>query len=915
MLALTETGLHNDVFNSELFPDSYVVHRKDRKFQTMNQQQGGGVLLALKNCIKSEILDVSSFDINFPAIDLLAVKCSINCKSIIVLVLYMPPSIALIDFELFFDSLEQYDILQANSVVLLGDFNVPNFVNLDPTERKTNCVMNFLNFFDFKQCNNIPNNMARLLDLVITNVNCEIIRDNSPLVKEDVYHPSLIISFHKIGTTQPKFSPNTDQKAYNFKKADFVSLYNSLLGLDWSFLNELEDIEVAVHEFYEQLYKSFDENVPLYKTYKRSYPPWFDANIIKNVKKKARLFKKYKKTHNEHFLQEFRELRYLVKEQISAAYNNYIDNVQASISNDPQYFWSYVHSKNGTSRIPGKISYDNTFYDKPQDIVDVFGEFFKNVYLPPETDDKKHTELPNIHENITFQNISENDILNATKKLKNKMTSGPDNIPSFIIKDCIGVLAVPLRILFNLALKTKTFPSRWKVAKVCPVFKSGDRALVDNYRAISILSNFSKVFEIILYDRIYLSVRNQISPDQHGFMSNRSTVTNLAVFSQYVSNILDRQGQVDVVYTDFSKAFDRIDHAVLLRKLTQFGFHPSAIEFLRSYLWKRQQYVAYNGFSSSCYIVTSGVPQGSNLGPLLFLLFINDLNDVIDCCKLFYADDLKIYSVITSIDDCRKLQSDLNHVQSWCLDNKLGLNVSKCKINSFSRKETICEFAYHIGNDTLSRCTSSKDLGVLFDCKFTFNEHITLKVSEAMKFYGFIVRNCKNFTDINALKLLYFSYVRSRLEYAALIWYPYYNRHKTMVERVQRKFLKYLTFKADGVYPERGINYNYLTSRFNIISLDLRRICISLTFLYKLLHNTIDCCALLGIIKFNVPRINSRHNPTFRFDIPRTNILLKSPMYVMCQNYNNLCDLCDINCCSLDTLIEIAILNLDVSFT
>ena len=481
-----------------------------------------------------------------------------------------------------------------------------------------------------------------------------------------------------------------------------------------------------------------------------------------------------------------------------------------------------------------------------------------------------------------------------------------------MVKDCAGVLAVPLCILFNLALKTKTFPSHWKEAKVCPVFKNGERAAVDNYRAISILSNFSKVFEIVLYDRIYLSVRNQISTYQHGFMSNRSTVTNLAVFNQYISNILDNKGQVDVVYTDFSKAFDKIDHRLLLNKLTKFGFHPHAINFLKSYLCNRQQYVAYNGFESAHYIVTSGVPQGSNLGPLLFLLFINDLDDIIDCSKLFYADDLKIFSAITCIDDCRKLQSELDHIQSWCIDNKLYLNTSKCKILSFTRRQIAYEYAYNIDNKSLSRCNTYKDLGVMFDLKLSFNDHITLKVSEAMKSYGFIIRNCKKFTDIEVLKILYFTYVRSRLEYAALIWYPYYNCQKLVIERVQRKFLKYLAFKTDGIYPERGISYSYLTDRFNVTSLDHRRICISLVFLHKLLHNMIDCPVLLSDINFNVPRINLRQNLTFRCKIPRTNILSKSPLHVMCENFNNLCHLCDIHHCSLNNLIDVAMQHLDV---
>lgn len=573
-------------------------------------------------------------------------------------------------------------------------------------------------------------------------------------------------------------------------------------------------------------------------------------------------------------------------------------------------FWSFIKSKNNYSRIPGIMSHENESYTNSQDIVDVFASFFKSVYLPI---DHETTDAPNpiptidYMDNILIDSISENEIIAAAKKLKNKMTSGPDSIPSFVVRDCIGSLVNPMNILFNLALKTTTFPDRWKEAKVIPIFKSGDKSHVANYRSISILSNFSKLLEIVLYNRIYPLVRNSISPSQHGFMCHRSTVSNLAVLLQYVSNVLDNRGQVDVVYTDFSKAFDRIDHTVLLEKMGQFGFNNDMKQFFKSYVQMRTQYVSYNGFNSSKYVTTSGVPQGSNLGPLLFLLFINDLNCNIQCSQLFFADDLKIFTEVHAIDDCRRLQTDLDNIQTWCINNKLHLNPVKCKVVSYTRKQLVHEYAYHIDTTELVRCTSCKDLGITFDSQLTFNDHVTQKISDAMKFFGFIVRNCRSFTDVNALEVLYYSYIRSKLEYGSLIWYPFYNFQVEAVERVQRRFLKYLAFKVDGEYPARGIDYDHLTERFGISSLEIRRKCASLTFLYKLLHQRIDCPDLLAQINFYTPRLQSRQNIFFHNNRARTNILLRSPINVMCNNFNQMCHLCDINTCTLKELTQEAV--------
>ena len=424
--------------------------------------------------------------------------------------------------------------------------------------------------------------------------------------------------------------------------------------------------------------------------------------------------------------------------------------------------------------------------------------------------------------------------------------------------------------------------------------KKGEKMDVCNYRPVSLICGFSKLFEMLLHDYLLCQIEPLLTLQQHGFLRGRSTTTNLACFSQFLAEVIDNSCQVDVVFTDFSKAFDKIDHRIILAKLRAFGLSDDFVSFFQSYLMQRTQYVTYNGFKSSSFGAPSGVPQGSNLGPLLFLIFINDIAEVIDIKFQIFANDLKLYMPIEGLGDCERLQNALNQVQNWCAKNRLLLNASKCSVMTVSKKVSSVTYNYSIDNSLLVRVENTRDLGVSFDSKLSFNAHIDKIISEATQMLGFILRNCKSFTNAEALKSLYVALVRSKLEYNSLIWSPIYNKYTLALEQVQRKFLKYLAFRMDGLYPQRGTDNAALLHRFNFDSLQKRREQHAVIFLYKIFNGGIVCPSLLEEIKIVVPRGSGRSRNYLYLPRANTNVMISSPMYKMCSAFNQVANQCDI---------------------
>ena len=676
---------------------------------------------------------------------------------------------------------------------------------------------------------------------------------------------------------------------YNFRRGDYGGCQQDLLSVDWESLFYNLNINDMVQTFYTTLWEIIDKHVPKKKQINNQYPTWFSLPLIKLLKEKNKVRLRAKKYNCPLDHLEFSMLRKRAKKLQRDCYRSYINSVEQGLQNDVKAFWSYTKSLRTTNSIPKEMNLDNETANSGEQIANLFSKYFTSVYT--NSDNTKRSSISNISEYYQFNigriHLSLESIKLYLEKIDTSKGAGPDKIPPIFIQRCADVLSSPLSYIYNRSLSQATFPELWKIAHIIPIFKSGDQSSIKNYRPISILSCFAKVFESLIYKYIFSHFRPQICDRQHGFVPKKSINSNLLEFYTYICDAFDERTQVDAIYTDFQKAFDKVNHIILIKKLLQIGIHGDLLRWLESYLSNRTQLVIINGYQSSPSYVSSGVPQGSNLGPLLFLIFINDLSSVLHCNFVLFADDLKLYHKILSDDDHKVLQKDLDELSKWCEINDMFLNIDKCFSISFTRNRNRREHVYKLDNVPLKEVTSIRDLGITLDSKLIFDVHINNMKSKSLKMLGFVYRMSKPFKNPQSSITIYNSLIRSRLEYGAVIWNPHYDIYINTIESIQKKFLKTLSYKFGLTTSLQS--YEDRLEHFNLGTLKMRRKLIDLTCLYKILHNHLDTVMCLNRISFRIPnKRNLRHRQTFFVDFSHNNISFFNPVSRMCRLFNSI---------------------------
>ena len=834
IVCVNETWLNGNIDDSEILNSDYTILRKDR------ETRGGGVLLAIKSDSFKSVREVHQNQY----LEIISAEITTSSNSrLLICSCYRPPNAD----QNWLNNFNHYlnDVCSCyENIILVGDFNMPH-ISWNSPENTTGAIeisfLDLMNDYFLSQLNNKPTRRNNVLDLVLTNVpNLVNIHEVLSPTEAEVFTDHNIILFDVL--ISPKSPVNMNRTVYDYQRGNFDALRSSLESENLSNLISVEgDIDYDWLIWKSTFLTIVADHIPTKRLRSRKYVPWLTGEILHNIKKKNSLRQRLKKSPSDYLRHKFKSLRATIKLMIKISRSNYISSLCTNIQTNSKRFWSLFKLKGATRSVPEKIStktsVDNVreYAENPRDIATLFNRYFVSIF--PSDPINIVNQQPISETTNTISNdiiLSEGTARSVLRNLDNNKAHGPDEIPARLLTETAYQIAPSLCLLFNKSLKCGIVPREWKIANVVPIHKKGDKDHVENYRPISLPSLVSKVLERCVFISTKEHAFSQINSCQHGFTSGKSCVTQLIEVLDTIGSQLDLGKQIDVIYLDMSKAFDKVSHVRLLHRLREFGFGGNLLMWFNSYLKNRRQQTTVLGATSTALPVTSGVPQGSILGPLLFLLYTNDLSSsIVNSNVAAFADDTKIFKVINSRTDAMLLQNDLLNFNSSSSNAGLHLNTPKCKTLQVTRKYNKIDFPYQLQDTTLEKTDCELDLGVWTNYDLTWSKQVTQQSNKANKMLGYIRRSTFNIREFAIRRTLYLSLVRSHLGYATQVWAPQTVELVKRVERVQRRATKYILnvpFICDTEYRDRLLATNLLPLSYWHEYLDV-------VFFYKANHD------------------------------------------------------------------------------
>ena len=825
ILALTESWTHDGVSDAELNFEGYTLFRRDRLSGI--KTKGGGLLLYCKNDLHVERVSEDGGEICESI--WLKVADNINNKFLLGLFYRSPSS----SQDEFIEITKQIRGHTKGNVIILGDFNFPD---IDWNLRDASGVAkDFLNVLDdcfLHQHVMEPTRGNNTLDLILTtehnsisdvNITCPISNSDHNTITFKIICD---IKYEKV-----------DCIKYNYDKANFRAIQEELAKLDWVTLFESKDVNDMWTLFKNILIDNRNKFVPKMKSNsntKGKRVMWMTKKIKKSIKKRNKAWDVFKENRQLHKLNQYKKLRNQLTNEIRNAKRKFEEDLSIKIKQSPKAFYAYVGSKTRVrDRVGPLVDKTGKVSDNIQEMSEILNDYFGTVFTRDESDKickTFSTGSLNLENKITLNNItlSQEIILDVINKLKPGKNGGVDEINSSYLLGIAEAIALPLLLLFNESIDSGVVPDDWRKANVTPIFKKGSRKKPDNYRPVSLTSNICKSFERLITNEItrHLEECSLIKSSQHGFRKNKSCLTNLLETTEEIRQILDTGCPVDIIYLDFQKAFDKVSHNKLKLKLRNCRIDGKLLTWIMSWLKDRKQRVVLDGVASGWTNVMSGVPQGSVLGPLLFTIFINDLDDGLWNSVKKFADDTKLFGKAGTDDQVNSLKEDLGKLLTWADNWLMKFNIEKCKVMHLGTKNRCMK--YVMDGKELQVVKEEKDLGIYFENNFKVSNQCLKAAKKGNQVLGMIARafTCKN--KVIMLNL-YKSLVRPHLEYCIQAWRPHLVKDKKVLEKVQRRASRMIT-------ECKGMTYNERLNVLRLTSLETRRERADLLEVYKILQ-------------------------------------------------------------------------------
>lgn len=714
----------------------------------------------------------------------LCLKISARNLCCLICVVYRPPSTTFENDSKLFEELTK--ICKAyKDVIIFGDFNFPD-IDWSYPIYPDNINSTHL-FLDTLYRNNLSqmvsectrfrgNQIPSLLDLILTS--------DENLLTPPVYLPPFGASDHVTLSCSLQLTM-CEEKSECKKKwhtiIDFEKLNSHLFNINWQdtlanltpneqWARYLDITRVALSEC--------SRNILSCRVRDK---PWLNNSILASLKFKKTLWRRFLRSRDAH---DYEAHRSYSNRMISVMHNAKSQHENKLIlSNNKRQFYKYIrNSLSSTVHIP-RIKNDNDeLTQSDSETANIFSDYFSTNYSEEPNGNTPDIITPANNNQLRSVAFNQDIVYKKLISLPNS-SSTPEGLLSIILKRCAQPLSLPLSIIMENSLKSESLPEAWKTANVIAIYKKGDKFSRENYRQISLTPIEVKVMEIIISDSMipFLLDNNVIPSQQHGFLPGRSTATNLLSCLNDWTLSFDKNEPVDVIYLDYSKAFDKVPLNRLVKKLKHCGISGSLLGWISDFLSNRKFRVKVGQILSELKTVLSGVPQGSVLGPLLYLIYTSDVPRMLTSKCSLYADDTKIYG--NPLTQSTQLQLDLDIIVKWSDDWLIPLNINKCVVLHLGKMNP--SLNYLIGSTPIATVTTYKDLGVYISSDLTWSHHISQCVSKANRSL-FLIKKVFSKPDVSTCSCLYKTYIRPLLEYGSAVWTPKLVRDQNLIEGVQR---------------------------------------------------------------------------------------------------------------------------------